>query len=144
MNISRLFLLCSASIVLTLASGCAGASNASSEDSASEDSDLRGQRHFSCTAQTADNGVADSLTLRVSTLTATVTIPGATGQRGDLDPSFEPRTNTAYYRYLVNTSDADAGYLLVQKALLSGHPGTLKVRMDTPESGGTVAFDCTP
>jgi hypothetical protein len=32
----------------------------------------------------------------------------------------------------------------VQKALLSGHPGTLKVRMDFEQSGGTEAFDCVP
>jgi hypothetical protein len=136
MNLSRLFL------VLAFLSGCAA--DTQSEDPASDDAELRGQRHFTCTAQDDDNGVAEDLTLRVSTLTATVSISGAKGQRGELDKSYVPRTNTSYYRYLVNPADADSGYILVQKGMLSGHPGTLQVRFDYPESGGAVKFDCTP
>lgn len=140
MNLHRFFL-----VLALVTTGCAGASETqSNEDPASDDAELRGQRHFSCTAREHGNEVADDLTLRVSTLTATVTKGGDKGQRGQLDHSYVPRTNTAYYRYLVNPSDADAGYILVQKGMLSGHPGTLKVRLDYLESGGTLEYDCTP
>jgi hypothetical protein len=142
MNLSRLLLVFGSSILVAFTSGCAA--DTQSEDSASDDAELRGQRHFTCTAHDSDNGVAEDLTLRVSTLTATVTIPGAKGQRGELDKSYIPRTNTSYYRYLVNAADADSGYILVQKGMLSGHPGTLQVRFDYPETGGALKYDCTP
>jgi hypothetical protein len=141
----HLFLLCGTSILLALATGCAASADAPADEQAStEGSELVGERHFSCAAQQPGNSIADELTLRVSTLTASVFIGGGQAQRGDIDPSFDPRTNKSFYRYLVNPTDADSGYLLVQKSLLSGHPGTLKVRMDFDQSGGTEAFDCTP
>jgi hypothetical protein len=127
------------------ATGCAtNTDGPADEQASSEGSELRGERHFSCTAQHPGNAFADELTLRASTLTASVFVGGGQAQRGDIDPSFVPHTNTDYYRYLVNPSEADSGYLLVQKSLLSGHPGTLKVRMDFEQSGGTEVFDCTP
>ena len=145
MNLRNLSLLCGTSILLALATGCtAAADEQTDEATASEDSELRGQRRFTCTAQYPENGIADELTLRVSTLTASVTISPGRAQRGKIDPTYEPRSNTSYYRYLVNPSNADSGYLLVQKSLLSGHPGTLQIRMDYDEGGGTEKFDCTP
>ena len=145
MNLQHLSLVFGTSIVLALATGCAANTDAPTDDAASSDeAELRGQRHFTCTAQYPENGIADELTLRVSTLTASVTISPGRAQRGKIDPSYVPRTNSSYYRYLVNPSDADSGYLLVQKSLLSGHPGTLQIRMDYDEGGGTEKFDCTP
>lgn len=147
MNLQNLFFLSATSIVLALATGCAAntdSTTSADDQAASEDSELRGQRHFTCTAQYKDNGIADELTLRVSTLSASVTIGGPPVQRGKIDPSYEPRTNTGFYRYLVNPTDADSGYLLVQKSLLSGHPGVLKIRMDSDNGGGSEAYDCTP
>jgi hypothetical protein len=145
MNLQSFFLLSATSIVFALATGCAAPTDAQTDDGVSSDeSELRGQRRFTCTAQYEGNGIADELTLRVSTLSASVFIGNEGAQRGKIDPSYTPRTNSAYYRYLVNPSDASSGYLLVQKSLLSGHPGTLQIRMDYDEGGGTEKFDCTP